>query len=217
MSKVLSLNIRSWTRDTKKSSGHYWVTRYKAIHDYIKAEDPDVICLQEVWWPAKYALKLGKLGYKKTGWGFSHPIFVKKYMRVTKRAVSIFSTMAIINGVQFFSVHCRWEEKLLEKAMNWIVKQYFRYIETTDRSAIACGDFNTSDAEKITKSTTMTHARTALQLNAEDTFANYKRTLESHGEIDHFFCGWGVGLLDYAVGPDNLSDHKPIKLGYYKI
>ncbi len=215
--KCISLNVRVWTRDRKKSSGHYWVTRYKAIRDYIKTEDPAVICLQEVWWPAKYVLKLNKLGYKKTGWGFSHPIFVKKHLKVTKRATSIFSAMAIVGGVQYFSVHCRWEEKLFKKAMNWIVKQYFRYIETTDRSAIACGDFNTSDAEKIAKATTMVHARTALQLDAEDTFANYKRPLESHGEIDHFFYSGGIGLLDYKVGPDSMSDHKPIKLGYYKI
>ena len=82
---------------------------------------------------------------------------------------------------------------------------------------MACGDFNTTDVDKLSKTRTFIHARTRLRRESEDTFMNYKRPFESHGEIDHFFCDYGIGLLRYEVGSDNMSDHKPIKLEYYKI
>ena len=213
MTKLISLNIRTLYRDTKRQSEHWWVARYRAIHDYIKEQDPDVICLQEVWWPAKYVLRLGKLGYKKTGWGFSHPIYVRKSAKVSKRAVSIFSTMAIVDDVQYFSVHCRWEEKLFQKAMKWIdSKVVFCY------PSVACGDFNRSDISHIAYTLSRDSAREALKLEPQDTFANYKRPELSHGEIDHFFCSYSLAyfkcLKSYEVGPSDLSDHRPIVLTF---
>ena len=215
MTKLISLNIRTLYRDTKRQSEHWWVARYRAIHDYIKEQDPDVICLQEVWWPAKYVLRLGKLGYKKTGWGFSHPIFVRKSAKVSKRAVSIFSTMAIVDEVQYFSVHCRWEEELFQNAMWWI---YRKVIESTNMKSIAAGDFNRSDISSIANTLDMTSVRYALKLEPQDTFANYKRPERTHGEIDHFFASglWKAlcVIKSYEVGPSDLSDHRPIVLTF---
>ena len=212
MVKLISLNIRTLYRDTKRQSEHWWVARYRAIHDYIKEQNPDVICLQEVWWPAKYVLRLGKLGYKKTGWGFSHPIYVRKGAKVSKRAVSIFSTMAIVNEVQYFSVHCRWEEKLFQRAMKWICKQSVY----DGKKRIAAGDFNTSDIRKVEDATYLSSVRRMLEMESVDTFANYRRPEESHGEIDHFFTGCiHVPIIEsYSVGPDDLSDHRPIVLTF---
>ena len=214
MTKILSLNIRIWTRDTKRQSEHWWVARYRAIHEYIKEQDPDVICLQEVWWPAKYVLRLGKLGYKKTGWGFSHPIYVRKRAKVSERAVSIFSTMAIVDEVQYFSVHAHWEEKKFSKAMAWIREHKW------NREFVAAGDFNKS-ATSVRDGLYPCLAdsvRVLLGLKAEDTFVNYKRPTESHGEIDHFFCSYGSmyfkQIKSYEVGTGNLSDHRPIVLTF---
>ena len=212
MTKIISLNIRTLYRDTKRQSEHWWVARYRAIHDYIKEQDPDVICLQEVWWPAKYVMRLGKLGYKKTGWGFSHPIYVRKSAKVSKRAVSIFSTMAIVDDVQYFSVHCRWEEKLFQKAMAWVKN---KWTILPHSKSIACGDFNRSDISSISKAILFDSARWKLGLKAKDTFANYKRPTESHGEIDHFFIDIQIESQSYEVGPSDLSDHRPIVLTFY--
>ena len=213
MTKIISLNIRTLYRDTKRQSEHWWVARYRAIHDYIKEQNPDVICLQEVWWPAKYVLKLGKLGYKKTGWGFSHPIYVRKGAKVSKRAVSIFSTMAIVDGVQYFSVHCRWEEELFQKAMWWIWnrREYVEYIR--NNPTIAAGDFNTSNYKKVENTIELYDTRASLKLPSVDTFHNYTKP-ESHGEIDHFFKCGPMRLLSYEVGPSDLSDHRPIVLTF---
>ena len=209
--KVISLNIRIWTRDTKRQSEHWWVARYRAIHDYIKEQNPDVICLQEVWWPAKYVLRLGKLGYKKTGWGFSHPIYVRRGAKVSKRAVSIFSTMAIVDEVQYFSVHCRWEEKLFEKAMKWI---WDRWMALPHSRCIAAGDFNRSSTLDIQRELMLTSARETLDIEPMDTFANYKRPTTSHGELDHFFRGFWIDPKTYEVGPSDLSDHRPIVMTF---
>lgn len=207
--KVLSLNIRAWTRDRKKSGKHYWVDRYHKIHNYIKQENPDVICLQEVWWPTKYILKLETLGYKKTGWGFSHPIYVKKNMKVSKRRVSIFSTTAVVNDIQVFNIHCRWEEDLFQKAMDQITKWFLKF--SKDNPAIAAGDFNRSDISSISNAICFSSLRERMGKSPVDTFANYKKPNESHGEIDHFFISWSLDAVgDYKIGPNDMSDHRPI-------
>ena len=210
MTKIISLNIRTLYRDTKRQSEHWWVERYRKIHDYIKEQNPDVICLQEVWWPAKYVLKLGKLGYKKTGWGFSHPIFVRKSAKVSKRAVSVFSTMAIVDGVQYFSVHAHWEEKLFQRAMRRIKKQQMR--ARWIKSCIACGDFNRTNRDSIHKALKWLSSVRDGRFPV-DTFQNYKHP-ESCGEIDHFFANGCVVVYSYFVGQTNLSDHQPIVLTF---
>lgn len=215
--KILSLNIRTWTRDKNKVNSHWWIERYYKIHDYIKEENPDVICLQEVLWPAKYILKLKELGYKRTGWGFTHPVYVRKSKKVQKHRVSIFSTRVIVDEIQYFSVHCRWEEKLFQKAMKWIYK---RVVENNNMKCIAAGDFNRSDISSITQAIDMTSARQELELESQDTFTNYKRPEQSHGEIDHFFVSgfWKTlyTIESYKVGPSDLSDHRPIVLTFKK-
>ena len=211
MTKILSLNIRIWTRDTKRQSEHWWVARYRKIHDYIKEQNPDIICLQEVWWPAKYVLRLSRLGYKKTGWGFSHPIYVRKGAKVSKRAVSVFSTMAIVDKVQYFSVHAHWEEKLFQRAMRWILD---RWLALPHNRCIAAGDFNRSDIISISSAVVLDSVRQELGLKAKDTFANYKRPKQSHGEIDHFFVDIQIEPQSYEVGPSDLSDHRPIALTF---
>ncbi len=213
MTKILSLNIRIWTRDLERSSEHYWVERYRKIHDYIKSENPDIICLQEVWWPAKYVLRLGKLGYKKTGWGFSHPIYVRKGARIYQRAVSIFATMAVVDNIQYFSVHSRWEEKWFSKAMKW-VKEKPRWV-----CYFIAGDFNRNRSSVISYCDSSTDSvRWLLDLESEDTFTNYKRPTESHGEIDHIlttvYFKKSRDLISYTLGPSDLSDHRPICLTF---
>lgn len=214
--KILTLNIRVWTRDArrKESGAHWWVARYRAIHDYIEGANPDIICLQEVWFPAALVLCLRRLGYKRTGWGFSHPIYVRRDVPVSGRRVSVYVTAATLkdDDLQVFSVHAHWCEKRFSKAMAWILKQRDRSVD-----ALAAGDFNTSSVAEIGEALNdeLTSSREALGLTAVDTFANYKCPTRSHGEIDHIFASGGVKPLVYIVGgTDSLSDHRPVTLTF---
>lgn len=209
----MSLNIRVWTRDIERKSEHWWIKRYRAIRKYVQEENPDVICLQEVWFPASFVLRLRSLGYKKTGAGLSHPIYVRKGAKVTKRRTSTYVTMAIVDGIQYFSVHAHWEEKRFLKAMNWIwnMREYVEYM--WNNPTIAAGDFNTSDYEKVENNIGLYDTRVTLKLPSVDTFQNYTKP-ESHGEIDHFFKCGPMRIFTYEVGPADLSDHRPIVLTF---
>ena len=216
MVKLISLNIRTLYRDTKRQSEHWWVARYRAIHEYIKEQNPDVICLQEVWWPAKYVLRLGKLGYKKTGWGFSHPIFVRKSLRVREHRVSTYATMAIVDEIQYFSVHAHWGKDRFAKAMEWIRTKIYNFHRIALYRVVAAGDFNTSDTKKVREALALKSAREQLGAERVDTFANYKRPTQSHGELDHFFTDTRIDLYQYWVNGSDFSDHRAITLVYDK-
>ncbi len=203
MVKVLSLNIRVWTRDIGKSGEHWWVKRYRGIREYIGTENPDVICLQEVWWPAKYVLRLGKLGYKRTGWGFSHPIYARKGAAIKDSGTSVFATTATVDGVQYFSVHAHWKERYFQRAMRWIA-------ERRSLKCVCAGDFNTSDTQKLADNLYLSSARVRLGLSPIDTFTNFYRPKESHGEIDHVLTALPVVPADYRIGPYGFSDHRPV-------
>lgn len=210
--RILSLNIRMWTRDCKKSGGHYWKNRYKAIRTYIRNEDPAIICLQEVWFPAGLVLQLGKLGYKKTGFGFTHPIYVRKHFEVKKCRTSYYVTAAVVNYIHVFSVHAHWDSSRFAKAMAWIRRKVEQSSSLAMGKVVCAGDFNTSNIAKIGEALEMSSAREKLGLPAEDTFENYKRPTQSHGEIDHFFYSAGIVPQDYHVygGIEDFSDHRPI-------
>jgi len=210
MTKVLSLNIRVWTRDIRKSGEHWWVRRYRRIRSYIGMENPDIICLQEAWWPAKYVLRLGKLGYKKTGWGFSHPIYARKGAVVIDRETSIFATAATVDGIQYFSVHAHWKAKPFQRAVRWIA-------ERRGLKCVCAGDFNTSGVEKLRDNLYLRSAREWLNIPSVDTFANYGRPGESHGEIDHILTALPIRPTDYKVGPYAFSDHRPVILEFKKL
>lgn len=214
MTKILSLNIRIWTRDLKKSGAHYWKDRYRAIRQYIFSENPAVICLQEVWFPAMWVLRLRSLGYKRTGCGFSHPIYIRQGTKIQKHRTSIYCTTAIVDGVQYFSIHAHWNEKRFHRAIEWFRKKRLQFYDLAHWACIVAGDFNTSDTAKIHDLTALYSAREKLGLTAVDTFRNYTKP-ESHGEIDHFFYEFlKIYPQTYHVysGVEDLSDHFPITM-----
>lgn len=203
--RILSFNIREWTRDLDKKGEYYWKDRMAAMTKMIEAVDPDVICLQEVLPPAgRYVPD----GYRRVGIGVSHPIYVRKSLKAGKHFFSIFYEACTVEGIRIVNVHSRWEKNIVERT----VRQVNRQLTGSD---VACGDWNTG-LESITRAgLEMQSARALLSVPEDDTFANFTK-MESHGAIDHFFVN-GVTPVAYMMvtegyGVSRISDHWPIVL-----
>ena len=65
--KIISLNLR---KDTWKDGDNCWSNRKESIVDFIKREQPHVMCMQEVM-PHMYKYLLHELGEVYTGYGVS--------------------------------------------------------------------------------------------------------------------------------------------------
>ena len=204
--KVLSFNVREWTRDTDSNSPAYWKKRMGAMEMMVKDLDPDVICLQEVLPPAGRYIPDN---YRRVGLSVSHPIYVKKPLKASRHRFSIFWDACTVNGTRVVNVHSRWEKKIVARTVNQVNRQ----LTGCD---IACGDWNTSLRNIQEAGLKMESARSMLGIPEDDTFINFSRPEESHGAIDHFFVN-GLTPLSYAMitdgyGVPRMSDHYPIVL-----
>ena len=141
---------------------------------------------------------------------------MRKSLRVREHRVSTYATMAIIDEVQYFSVHAHWDKDRFAKAMEWIRTKIYNFHRIALYRVVAAGDFNTSDTKKVRESLALKSAREQLGAERVDTFANYKRPTESHGELDHFFTDTRIDLYQYWVNGSDFSDHRAITLVYDK-
>ena len=203
--RILSFNIREWTRDLDAKGEYYWRDRMEAMTKMLEDMDPDVICLQEVLPPAgRYVPE----GYRRVGIGVSHPIYVRKSLKAGKHSFAIFYEACTVAGVRIVNVHSRWEQWIVERTVRQVNKQL------TGRD-VACGDWNTGLNAIVNAGLQMQSARTMLSVPEDDTFANLTK-MESHGAIDHFFVN-GVTPVAYRMvtegyGVSRISDHWPIVL-----
>ena len=203
--RVLSFNIREWTRDRDESGEYFWRRRMEAMRRMIEDVDPDVICLQEVLPPAGNYVPDG---YRRVGVGVSHPIYVRDTMKASRHSFSIFWEACTVSGIRIVNVHSRWEKEIVERTVRQVNGQL------TGRD-IACGDWNTGLRSIESAGLQMQSARTMLGEPETDTFANFIKA-ESHGAIDHFFVN-GVTPVSYRMitdgyGVGRMSDHWPIVL-----
>lgn len=205
--RVLSFNVRTWTRDMDSSSEVYWRTRMAAMERMVKDVDPDVICFQEMLFPAtRYVPE----GYQRvSGINISHPIFFRKGLKYNGHSNSIYWEACVINGIRFINVHSRWEKEVMDR----VVRQVNAQLTGCD---LACGDWNVTLKSLQNAGLNMTSARVELGVPEEDTFANFNRPRESHGAIDHFFLN-GLTPVSYRMitdgyGCSKISDHYPIVL-----
>lgn len=204
--RILSFNVREWTRDTDEKAPTYWKTRMESMERMIQDIDPDIICLQEVLPPVgRYVPD----GYKGAGVSVSHPIYVKKGLKYSGHRFSIFWEACTVEGIKIINVHSRWESKIVKRTVNQVNAQL------TGKD-VACGDWNTSLKSITSAGLEMESARVLLEVPEDDTFTNFTRPEKSHGAIDHFFVK-GVTPLSYRMitdgyGCEKISDHYPILL-----
>jgi len=203
--RVLSFNVREWTRDRDEAGEHYWRRRMEAMTRMISDVDPDIICLQEVLPPvARYVPDV----YRRVGVGVSHPIFVRDTMKTSKHSFAVFWESCTVEGIRVVNVHSRWEREIVERT----VRQVNAQLTGCD---LACGDWNTGLRSIESAGLQMQSARTLLGAPETDTFANFTKA-ESHGAIDHFFVN-GLTPVSYHMvnegyGCSRISDHWPIVL-----
>lgn len=206
--KILTFNVRVWTRDTDKSSPYFWIERAKAMNRMIHDLDPDVICFQELSFPMSLAVPVG---YKRCGISISHHIYVRKGIKTKSPKFRIFWNSVDLKeaGIRVFCIHGKWTDKVNAKMSKEVLGRI-------DRPSIACGDFNMNidDLEKYGFDRNKS-ARVILGHDSKDTFQNFTKEYQ-HDEIDHFYM-FGVEPKSYQIIDDNygvekLSDHKPILL-----
>ena len=205
--RILSFNVRTWTRDRDADSDVFWRTRMAAMERMIEDLDPDVLCFQEMLFPAtRYVPD----GYRRIGAvNISHPIFVRKGLKVRNTELSLRWQACTVNGVHIINVHSSWDSEITQRT----VEQVNAQLTGCD---VACGDWNVGLASLQNAGLQMESVRVMLGLPEEDTFANFKRPAESHGPIDHFFVR-GVEPLSYRLVTDTygctkMSDHYPLLL-----
>jgi len=202
--KVMSFNIRTWTRDTDSSSKYFWRTRMEAMERMIEGIAPDVICFQEFLAPVGQYVPDG---YRRVGVTASHPIYVRKGLLTSGHKVSLYWEACTVEGVRLINVHSRWEAEVIARTVDQVNGQL------TGKD-LACGDWNNSLGVMEKDGLKMESVRTMLGVPEDDTFANFKRPEQSHGAIDHFFVN-GVRVLSYSMITDSygcakISDHYPI-------
>ena len=197
--KVLSLNVRVWTRDIKCGPNN-WITRMKKIKWLINYLNPDVLCFQELSFPANLFIPKE---YKRVNISFSHPIYVKKEIPIKKHKFRIFFDSVIIyNTIKIVNVHSHWKYKIHYKVIEQINK------ETNNSTfTVVCGDFNNE------KGSNMLYWVKRVPFEKEvDTFINWNRPDESHGIIDHFYTNGFNGTAEVITDYGIMSDHYPILL-----
>ena len=206
--RIMSFNVRVWTRDRDETSPDYWKGRLAAILRCVRDKDPDVICLQECL--PRMAKAIKGLGYKSAGVSFHHLMLVRKTMRCRRHRWRVFMDWCDVDGLRIINVHSRWEGRVVNDVVDDLTRL------AAGKVAIACGDFNTTAAALSQAGLGLRHVRTELGLPERDTFQNFNKK-ESHGEIDHFYVN-RVTPREYTVITDNygcpgrMSDHYPIML-----
>ena len=218
--KIMSFNAREWSRDIKKSSPYYWKKRMEAMKKMIADNNPDVICFQELSFPAcNYIPK----GYKRVGLMINHPIYVRKDTTTKNNSWGIHYSKTNVyldasHSVRVINVHSHWNENVIKKTMEDIHNEFS---ESTKHPVIACGDFNNfiEQIDEICENSfgeKYTCVREYLKMKKEDTFQNFTKE-SSHGEIDFFFTTHNYLSVDFKIikngyGVDKISDHYPIVL-----
>lgn len=213
--KIVSLNIRKWSRDRNPFDwNHWWIVRTWRQRKFFKKENPDVICLQEKWFPVGKLL-LGLWKYKcYGGWKCHIPIYIKKDLdnhwywdaKFDNNGHGTLSIMVNSNSmfnqdVLITNCHFPWQEPKFKECMDKVFP--------TLENEIVCGDFNCG-RNRINK---LIPQINFIKEQESDTFQNYKHP-EQHGEIDYFLIPDDFTLSvvsQRTLDTYKLSDHKPIK------
>ena len=204
---ILSFNVRTWTRDRDSGSDVFWRTRMAAMERMIEDVDPDILCFQEMLFPATNYVPRA---YKRVqGINVSHPIFIRKTLEYSDFAQAVRWEACTVDGIRIINVHTHWDREILLRTVEHVNAQ-------ATGCTVACGDWNNGLETIREAGLQLESARVLLGVPETDTFANFTRPAESHGPIDHFFVR-GLTPLAYRMvtdgyGCSRISDHYPIVL-----
>lgn len=141
--KLLSYNIRVWWRDLKRVPYTYWRNRMRAIREMIEQERPDILCLQEAWFPA--TLFIPKQ-YRRAGFSLGHKIYIRKGspVRKVKHRWRLHYDFAVLKVQGYYylsvaSVHSHWKQSILERNCRNLMSKVAKFRTI---SSILVGDWN---------------------------------------------------------------------------
>lgn len=201
--KILTFNARIWTRDTtKREEERYWKNRMKKMREMIEKYNPDIICFQEMMFPATCYIPKE---YKRVGLTTQHPIYVKKGLKTSNHSFRIhLDTVTVNDKVRIINVHSHWNKKINAETNQLIEKE-----ATKHKRIVACGDFNNYESDISLPS----YKHVQLEPEGQDTFINFDRPEESHGIIDHFYIkGLKARSAKIITEYGRISDHYPVLL-----
>ena len=195
--KIMSLNVRVWTRDTDPEDPHSYKTRMEAMERMLLDQAPDIICLQEMMIPiGRYVPD----GYRKVG------ISLRK---TSGYRYNLNWDSVICEGIRIFNVHSNWDRKVIERDISDINA-------ALNGPAVACGDWNNSLSVIRSIGLDMQEAGEFVEKPEGDTFTNFKDPEGSHGVIDFFFLKdirpAKYEMITDGYGAERISDHYPIML-----
>ena len=204
--RLMTFNVRVWTRDTDSKSDTFWKKRMERMRDMINRECPDIICFQEMNFPATCYIPSN---YRRVGISASHSIFVKKGISTSNHKFKIFYEYCkIADKFYLFNVHTRWEENVAKNTFSNISS------DCVGKKAIICGDMNATLEDVRKNGLKGVSVREELGLEPVDTFQNYTKEYQ-HGEIDHFITVNMGKVSSYKVIEDySMSDHRPVMIEF---
>lgn len=211
MMKILTYNVRQWTRDTKKSEPTYWKKRADDIKKFIKEKDPDIIFFQELTFPMTCCVPDG---YKRvSGLSISHHIYCKKNIKVKEHEWHIHWCRALLdmgdgNLVNAFSVHSHWDEKIYKKVATDIFSRL--KLDIKDPVLNVCGGDWNVDPEVMEPLLWSLY----IKKTGKETFQNWTKP-ESHGQLDYFGVWPDVNSDIYLFKKPQTSDHDPVMINIY--
>lgn len=207
--KIMTFNVGIWTRNRKKDDIFYWKNRMQAMHRMLITENPDVICFQELWFPAtRYIPK----NYRKVfGTGLEHPIYVRKGIKTGIGLFSIYWSTARIEGIRVFSIHGHWNDRRIERLCNNTRRIYAKDLIP----AVLAGDWNTEYVGLYQGTQLLTSARVQCDIERDDTYIHFRESWR-RGELDHVLL-YRLIPADYKIIREwygafggRISDHYPV-------
>lgn len=206
--RILTLNVRTPWRDMWNIfSEHFWIRRYRAIRRQIQIASPEVLCLQECWFPGNLFIPGD---YKRvTGFLTGHPIYAQRgvFTVVDSNDQPHWSAVGLrIAGrtIRIMNVHSSWCSEIHDQVIR-DVNSCVVSAHVMGESFIACGDWNNDPAVNGR------NVRCILMAADGNTFMNYRSG--AAGRLDYFY-------VDERDGRDRvwmragcmLSDHNPVYL-----
>ncbi len=162
------------------------------VRSFILEQDPDVLCLQELSFPANLWIPKG---YRRVGLSISHHIYVRKGIKSRPLWFAVHHNAAKIGGIRIINVHGTWR-KCMDRAWRQIKGRM-------KEPCLVVGDFNQ------TYISVADNLKVPMPKRGCYTFKNY--TTGAQGDIDHCVTK-GLAGVDCSVYDDGfaMSDHLPL-------
>ena len=214
--KILSYNVREWSRDLNPFSHNFWVWRYRRIRRFIQLTQPDVILFQELSFPASLFIPrpYRKVPCKRT----SHPVYLNtdklrmrsaKVVAQTSHYLYLLLVDAIGRTTHIVNVHGTWianEAVAMLHHIDELIEP--KWIQP--RLCVIAGDFNITPGDvkrlcnaRIYNTCLVKHPTYTVPANGAEVI------------LDHAYTNVGETVCWPAyIGWEIRSDHVPVFIQY---